>query len=290
MTEDVMPNIEPVAAVEAEAADDTAGFEPARLLAELTEKAKQAPPETLPDRVKWHDIRMLPALFQPRGLNGTDEKHIQDLKRAIENHGALDPVEVVWIGSEPYLIDGHHRMYAYEQARFDELIPVKHFTGTVENAVLAAGAANSKAKLQMDGQTRQNNAWKLVLLDRYSKAQTANSANISERTVANMRTAKKKLGADAVLYDVWWQALQAANGVDDEPFDPDAHDDWLEQQAQAYADRLAKTFSTKLARNPEIAGRALSIYFGRNLPDVVVELQHHADRIKREDEGMKRDF
>ncbi|MCX5513745.1 ParB/RepB/Spo0J family partition protein [Kaistia algarum] len=288
--EEAVPQTEPAVAMEAEAADNLDVFEPSRLMAELKEKAKQPSPENLPDQLPWHAIKTLPGLFQPRGSDGTDEKHIQDLKRAVENQGALEPVEVMWIGSDPYLIDGHHRMFAYEQAGFDGLIPVKTFTGTVEEAVLAAGAANSKAKLPMDSQTRQNYAWKLVLLGGYSKAETAKAASVSERTIANMRTAKKKLGVDAIHYDIWWRALQAANGVGDEPFDPDAHDDWLEQQAQAYADRLTHEFTNKLSRNPEIAGRALAIYFGRNLPDVVVELQHHADRIKREDEGLEPDF
>jgi len=274
-----------------QAIDPQGVFHPARLLAELAEKAKQPPPETLPDHLAWSAIKILPELFQPRGVNGTDEKHVQDLQRAIENHGALEPVEVIWIGSEPFLIDGHHRMIAYRQARFDGLIPVRPFKGTVEEAVLAAGAANSKAKLPMDSQTRQNYAWKLVLLGGYSKAATAKAASVSERTVANMRTAMKKLGDEAIRYDAWWKAMQAANGVAvDEPFDPDAHDEWLQQQAQSYADRLARTFSTKLARNPEIAGRALSIYFGRNLPEVVVELQHHAEKMRREEEGEDPDF
>lgn len=279
-----MPQTEPAVAMGAAATDDLDAFEPSRPLAELKEKAKHPSPESLPEQLPWHAIKMLPGLFQPRGSDGTDEKHVQDLKRAVEIHGALEPVEVIWIGREPFLIDGHHRMIAYEQAKFGGLIPVKTFTGTVEAAVLAAGAANSKAKLPMDNQTRQNYAWKLVRLGGFTKAQTVTASGVADRQVGYMRRALKTLGPDAFLYDAWWEAHAKAKGSlkSDDPVDDD--DAWLEAKAQDYADRLAKTFTTKLARNPEIAARALSIYFGRNLPEVVENLQHFVSKVVRDED------
>jgi len=59
---------------------------------------------------------------------------------------------------------------------------------------------------------------------------------------------------------------------------------WIEEQAQAYADRLAKAFSTKLARNPEIAALALEYHFGRKLPDLLKELNARTGEVLDDDE------
>lgn len=272
---------------EAPAADDERNsFGPVQRLAELKEKAKQSSPSPLPDRLPWRSIKQLPELFQPRGPNGTDEKHVQDLKRGLEVSRELEPVLVAWIGPEAYLIDGHHRMLAYELARWGEPIPVATFTGSVDAAVLAAGEANSRAKLPMSTRERMNYGWRLVLMGKlYTKGMVVKAAGVSDRQVALMRRAAKDLGGQAFAYREWWQAQQAAKGKSSEPLTDDEQEAKLEAMAGQWADTLAKTFSTKLAQNPELAARALSHYFGRNLKQLVRHLSDHVDDDGEDDDS-----
>jgi len=244
-------------------------FEPVRLLAELVDAAKGEQRHTQPDRLAMSEITRMPDLFQPRGMS---EKHIGDLVRAIKIAGELDPLTVLAIGQRAILVDGHHRIEAYDRAGILADIPVKYFPGTPQEAVLEAGMANSKAKLPMSGQERQDYAWRLVLLGKHSKAEIATASGASTSQVANMRTVKRKLGQSAFGYQSWWRARLDAQGGADE-LSEDDREEWKREMAGNFADRLAKEFSTKLAEKPEIAAMAFDTYFGRRLPELVQVLR-----------------
>lgn len=252
---------------------EAASFELAEMLERLEAEARAAVSSPRPDRVPPLAIETLPELFQPRGRVDLDEHHIGELEKGLRISGDLDPILVKWIGAKAHLIDGHHRLEAYRRNGDGRPIPVRAFEGTVQDAVLEAGRANSRAKLPMSPRERQSYAWRLVLLGGYTKQKTAEAAGISERQVAIMREVKKKLGADAFECRDWWRAKQMADGIAASSRTEEEEEAWLEQQAEQFADRLAKTFSTKLAASPELAARALAIYFGRNLGRVVAELQ-----------------
>ena len=211
----------------------------------------------------------MPELFQPRAIS---EKHIADLVRAIHQFGTVDPITVMSVSGRTILIDGHHRVEAYQRAGKTTDIPVNYFTGSVEEAVLEAGQSNSKAKLPMTGRERQDFAWRLVLLGKHSKASIVQSTGISTSQVGNMRAVRKKLGSKAFAYPSWWRARTQAQGQPQD-MDEDQRELWKQELADRFADRLAKTFSTKLAERPEIAAMALATYFGRRLPDVILELR-----------------
>jgi len=246
-------------------------FAPAERLAELIAQHNTPVSNDLPEKLSLHGITIVPELFQPRGMS---ERHISDLIRAIENFGELDPITVVQVGQKAVLIDGHHRIEAYRQAGRTTDIPVRYFKGSLEEAVLEAGKANSKAKLPMSSQERQDYAWRLVLLDRHSKAEIARASGVSQSQVANMRKVRKDLGSEAFDYASWWKARERAQGKNLEVSDND-REQWKEELAERFADQLAKTFSTKLTHHPEVAAMALAAYFGRRLPDVVTELKHY---------------
>lgn len=248
-------------------------FEAARLLAELRAKVGTEPAGERPGRLSLEAIRTIPELFQPRAM---DEKHIGELVRAIGNFGEVEALTVKQVGDEVILIDGHHRLEAYERAKVTTSIPVRYFEGTLEEAVLESGTANSKVKLPMNTQERQNFAWRLVLLGSYSKAEVARASSVSKAQIGNMRAAQKKLGTEATAYRSWWQASKAARGEDVE-MSPDEREEWKERQAQDWADRLQKTFSSKLSNSPEIAAMALHLYLGRRLGDVWRELKEYVD-------------
>jgi hypothetical protein len=154
---------------------------------------------------------------------------------------------------------------------------VRYFDGTLEDAVLEAGRANSKAKLPMNNRDRQNYAWRLVLMGSFSKRAIMDAAAISEGQVSVMRRVKRALENAAYHAPTWWQAQRAAQGIVWQGIDDDEREPRLEEQAQDYADRLSKTFGSKLAGNTEVAARALSIHFGRRLPNLAGDLNAYLE-------------
>ncbi|MER8745545.1 MULTISPECIES: ParB/RepB/Spo0J family partition protein [unclassified Mesorhizobium] len=228
-----------------------------------------------PETLDVSAITLMPELFQPR--DGVSEKHIGDLTKAIKSVGDLDPLTVIVVGKRTILIDGHHRVEAYGRLRPDREVPISYFEGSPSEAVLAASAANSAAKLPMDSRERQNRAWKLVLVGLYTKPQIARAAGVSERQVANMRSVMKQLGDEALAYSKsWFGASKASKGGYD-VMDEDRASVWQEELAQRYADGMAKMFSTKMADNPQVAALALEKYFGRRLSEVWMELRDFVD-------------
>lgn len=277
---------EMVGAVEGQAVEEP-DFAPLQILAELEAQAMKPMPAVLPDMLAWKDIRQVPELFQAR-TGKLNQHHVGELVSAIGRSGALDPVTVIQIGPEAVLIEGHHRMAAYSRAGFTESIPVSYFTGTVKDAVREAGRANSRAKLPMPLQERQNYAWKLVKMGCYTKAQIRDAANISDGQVGIMRRVRKALGEAATDHEHWWQAQRAAKGIESLTWDADEIDAKKEEWAQKYAERLHKSFSNQLTQNPEIAARALALHFGDALGEVYRELAGHVGKL--EDESDEDDF
>ena len=267
---------------------DNNTFEPAAIQAELEQKAAAASPggSPLPDRLPVKAISLYPRLFQPREI---EERHVSELRRSLRNTGVLDALAVIWVGDEPVLIDGHHRHAAYLQEKFTQPVPVRTFKGSLQEAVLEAGRANSKAKLPMSTRDRQDYAWRLVLLGRYSKRDIAEAAGASRAQITIMRRALKTLGEDAWECKTWFAARTQAQGREIDSMTPEEQDAALEAQAHDWADRMAKTFGTRLANNPEIAAVALEVYFGRRLPELLRELSDAFDDPFR-DEDEEGDF
>jgi hypothetical protein len=236
-----------------------------------------------PERLKLDEITLLPVAFNVR-CEELAEHHLTTLSKLLKSTEDLDPVTVMVVGNHFILIDGHHRHEAYRRSPDRRDIPVRYFEGTPEKAVLEADRANTRAFLPMDNRQRQNRAWRLTRSGFYSKREIAEASGISHAQVAIMRKVMKTLGEQAHDFDRWWQARRAADGKCNEDMSEEDREMWIEEQAQAYADRLAKEFSTKLARNPEIAARALEHYFGRKLPDLLRELLDRTGEVLDDDE------
>lgn len=263
--------------------DEPIWFPPKETLDELKKDflSRQALSD-LPLELPVSQIIEHPELFQPREL---DERHIHELRRAIRVEGVLDAVTVIQVGDKAILIDGHHRRAAYMQADVTKPVPVQYFQGSLEEAVLEAGKANSKAKLPMITSERQNYAWRLVLLGTYSKKQVRDASGISDGQVAIMRRAMNALGEEAYNFDDWRRARDAFNKREREPLDDEQMEQWLESQANDYADRMSREFGKKLPQNTTIAARALDIYFGRRLPELVIALQEYLPESEDDDEA-----
>ena len=246
--------------------------DPAEALAQLREAAKSPTAAPLPNVLRVAAIRRVPEVFQPRGET-LAEHHVQTLVKAIRNQGALDPVLVIQLGGSAYLIDGHHRVEAYELAGFRDPVPVEYFLGPLDDAILEAGRTNSKAKLPMTPQERQNFAWRLVRMGGYSKRRVREAASVSDGLVATMRRAQTQLGERADEYPEWWRARNVAKGLDAADWTDDEREVWKKERASALAEKLAKAWGSKPIQQWEVAAMALEYYFGRRLPELVRELQ-----------------
>lgn len=246
------------------------GFAPADILAKLEVMASgENTYQPLPDILPVSTIQLHADLFQCRPIS---EAHAGELAKALAGGAVLPPLLVVQVGVVAVLVDGHHRLAAHRMAGREE-VAVRYFAGTLREAVLAACGENYKSKLPMSATERADAAWRYVLLGGYSKATIAQSTGVAERTVAYMRSAMTQLGVEAFGYVAWWQARLRAKGADPADMTDDEREDWLECTAQRHADTMARTFAGGLARNPEIAARALAIHFGRKLPAVMAELR-----------------
>ena len=256
-------------------------------LAELKRKAAaEVAPLVLPEELPVGRIRRLPELFQQRE-GDENERHLGELMRAVKDGRMLDPVLVVQVGEDAFLIDGHHRCTAYERAEVARPVPVRYFQGSLEEAVLESGRANSKAKQPMTTEERQNLAWRLVR-ERvggrwtYTREQVMEAATISRTQAGYMRKVCKALGDDAFDHDRWLQALKASRGEQPEWTEEEVAE-WVEAQAERYAVRLGKEFGDKLKENPEVTARALERYFGQRLPDVLRFLDTGMEEDEMED-------
>jgi len=226
---------------------------------------EDAPDE--PEDLRPSQIIEVQSVFQIRG-GITDQAHVSALLDVLKQGQSLKPITVWRCGDGAILIDGHHRLHAYrqrqKQLKQPLLVPVEWFKGSLDDALKQAAAANNEVKLPLDSQQRRNFGWRLVILNRYSKAEIAKMAVISERTVANMRAARKTLLArdpDEDLPLSWKVASMRVRRIDTEGKRLD-YEDFAEEQAQEWADRLSKTFSTTLAKSPVIAAKTLAIHLG----------------------------
>jgi ParB-like chromosome segregation protein Spo0J len=226
-----------------------------------------------PDHLRPSQIHEIQSVFQIRG-DIPDHTHVSALLDVLKRGGSLKPVTVWRCGEGAILIDGHHRLHAYKQRQKQLkqplLVPVEWFSGSLDEALEQAAAANNEVKLPLSSQQRKNFGWRLVILNRHSKAEIAKMAGIAERTVANMRAAKKTLLAmdpDEDLPLSWTVAFMRAKGADKEGNQLD-YEDFIDQQAQDWANRLSKTFSTRLAKSPVITAKTLAIHLGDSAGDV----------------------
>lgn len=200
-------------------------------------------PKVEPGELPLDELLVLPSLFQPRGESlgfnpWASQRHIEELASVVKDGRQLDPLAVVAFGPSWVLVDGHHRREAYAEAGWTKAIPVRAYD-TGENgeqrvtwAVALSASLNAKDKLAMSPRDKVDTAWRLVTLAgrNMSKSQLVEATTVKERTIANMRAARRKLleagWTDENLYDLGWGSvrLELARLTGNEPeIDPDLY-------------------------------------------------------------------
>jgi len=158
---------------------------------ELNTRWKSTNTSVLPRKLPIDSLKVLPNLYQPRRWADergvSDERHVKGLAKLIAQGKDLDPIVVLPLIDGNIVIDGHHRLEAYK-AQKEPFVPVRYFPGNPEEALLEAGRENSKDRLGVNPKEKSERAWTLAISGcGFSKRQIADSAQVSERTVGNMR-------------------------------------------------------------------------------------------------------
>ncbi len=255
----------------------------ALLRRELDQKTDDGTPP--PHGLRPKEISRNVAVFQPRELRGNlaeDEQHISVLVKAIgdpKKPRMLDPILVWWSGARWIVIDGHHRLLAYHRAGVTAPVPLEVFRGSLEEAVGAAAAANSKNKLPMSEADKLNMAWRLTVhFPERSKRKVARDCSISERSVANMREALGKLRARGVavedIPDNWKDAKRDADGDErDADWDADAA---RRKREDYWAKAILRSCGKPVTRDPEALALALRTIDDR-LPKRLIDTHEWSD-------------
>lgn len=227
------------------------------------------------------DIEIVDEVFQHRSNNmASSSNHCRELtKRLKAGKGlAFDPLVVFWVGDGWVLVDGHHRVEAYQGVQFTQPVPVIVFDGSLDDAINEALRGNSKDKLSMTSREKSNAAWRLTVGTDLRVFQIVESSKRSKPTIIKMRLIKdellqKKLGINLANLS-WDDAQRVHKGLSPEiPHD----DDWMEQQAQALARKMMSTLGAGLGKQPEVFLMALEIYDGRLVDYLRNECQRDDD-------------
>lgn len=205
----------------------------------------------VPNELELHTIKAAPNLFQPRHDSiayapGRSEAHIKALAKTPKGGAGLDPLTIVAMGDEWFLVDGHHRLAAYKEAGWQKAVPVCILSSDlvaeqrVEWAVQLSYADNKKDRLNLNGADKLDGAWRSVAGSAdMSIADTATTHGVSPRSVASMRRVKKELedeGMRPSLMASWRMAqleLQNRQGKERQN-----GSDWQEAQRRELSKRL----------------------------------------------------
>jgi hypothetical protein len=190
---------------------------------------------------------------QPDQLRSSN--HIGVLTRALRSTGGLKPILVFQAGGRFFAVDGHHRLTAYDAAKWDETIPVEVFAGTFEEALMEGLRRNSADKLPMTLTEKREAAWRLIKerdMRGLSRDDIVRHTTISVGTFNNMRSKwnaikaeAAKTGDERLLEMNWARALRWGSG----PVEYD--EEWREKTIETLKNRiiqsgLASAFTTKL--------------------------------------------
>jgi hypothetical protein len=273
----------------------------------LAEKNLVRPRDDQPKEVELRasEITTMPVIFQPReadlGLSETDKAYVGKLQRRIDTVGELDPLLVIKVKHKeeelenPYsddgethtterlvwvCIEGHHRLQAYHKNKYKEPIKCEWFDGTVREAMDESLRRNIALKLPVPLADRQEEAWRRVLMEDYSKKHIKQTCGVAEGTVSLMRRVKaryedrsRRANADkefratiqasgGLAACAWWAVHLAHRSATTEQRT-------LEQKAQSFAKVLRTKLTDRLSKDAWVTARAIEI----RDPDLPILLQ-----------------
>jgi hypothetical protein len=218
-------------------------------------------------------IKVAEKVFQwrmPKRNRIPSDDHILTLARAIQRGDEMPPILVFPVGKDYYVMDGHHRLAAYDTAELTKAIPAKVFTGSLREAERVALRSNNKDKLALTREDRTEAAWRLVRErdPQDSIRSIMQDTGASKGTVNTMRATLEKLGEhgstpEEIKSMSWSRARWVAKGEHEDR----EHEDWLEAEAQKLVDDIVRfKLGTRLTMNTDVTALALA-KLNPSLPD-----------------------
>ncbi|TGN96472.1 ParB/RepB/Spo0J family partition protein [Burkholderia sp. USMB20] len=226
---------------------------------------KKSAPETL--SVPLKKVLVCPKVFQVRDLRTkskagiTNNDHVTKLAERLDKETDLDPILVLPISANRFVIvDGTHRRAAYDR-RQRQNIPVRVFTGTLDEARVAAGRSdNAKKRLEWSSAEKSQYLYQLILErlsatsdKRMTHKQCAEAADRTPRLAEHMeRFIRRCTDAGLPIPEKWNGGAWATD----------------EGESESAEERMARQFAEKLrsALGPlssKAKARALGIALGQ---------------------------
>ena len=175
----------------------------------------------------------------------------------------MAPILVFSVGDAFYVVDGHHRLAAYDTAQWQKPIPATVFEGTLEAAADAGRAGNIRDKLPMSRNDKREAAWTLVKRDPpRTRDWISGETTVSPSSIDGMRRVLKALKANGVDKEAI-DGMTYAQALGKMSADNDAKGDWeVETWKQKEADKIVKKIEAAgvgfmLRKDHEIAAIAL---------------------------------
>jgi hypothetical protein len=227
-------------------------------------------------QIRRNHIKVAEKVFQwriPKRNRIASDDHILNLARAIQQGNDMPPILVFPVGTDYYVMDGHHRLAAYITARWSKAIPAKVFTRSLKEAERTALRANNKDKLPLTREDRTAAAWRLVRQNhpQDSIKSTMEDAGVSKGTVNAMRDTRKKLlqlgrNAEEINGMSWGKARAEAKGECTD-YDQEA---WIEAEADKLVEDILRfKLGARFTRNTDVTAMALA-KLEPTLPDALM--------------------
>jgi ParB-like nuclease domain len=241
----------------------------------------------------------------PNENEGARDDHIQTLANAIRDTGKpLEPILVFTIGDAFCVVDGHHRLAAYDTAQWRKVIPATIFEGTLEGAADEARRRNIRDKLPMSRNAKREAAWTLGKRDPLPTREWISSeTTISCSSIDGMRRVLKALkakGVDKEAIDGMTYA-QALGKMSDDTKEAWEAETWMQKEAEKIAKKIEDAgIGFLLRKDHEIAALALERVDSNLVQTLVGEWlwrpeneqladQFMAERLEREELEARKD-
>lgn len=250
-------------------------------------------PQPPVEGLRISEIIVCEMLFQRRDLWANKlgrEDHIRDLKRAIKDDPTgMEPIDV-WRGGDGwYLVDGHHRLQAYERLGYTGLIPVRIVPGNLQDALAHVGLSNTRNKLAMTNAERMSLAvFQVCVAPENSLREIAKISGVGKSQVANIRKAVDQLVSEghrriSLAGESWESIRRQCNN-----FEPGERDHDLETRMKA--NDIKEALKPVLGRTPHFQTEAvimalmeLSPQLWRSISDIAIHRHEAEDDIDEED-------
>jgi hypothetical protein len=170
----------------------------------------------------------------------------------------MEPIDVWWGGDGWYLLDGHHRLLAYESLEFADSVPVRAIGGSLDDALAHVGKANTRNKLPMSLDERNNLAvFYVCLFPQKSHREIARLSGVGKSNIGNMKKAIDQVIAlghprEHLLGTSWYEIQRMVRGDTDSCYDHHG-------EMRKIANEIKKALGPVLGKKPHLKIEALAM-------------------------------